>query len=137
MAGQTLQHTNPAERRQFERYRLPSMYTAIAARELHAEQFSLTGHAYDISRGGMRFELDQPLEPGTRIALRIELPGSAASWAEPRVVFAFANVVWIEQDDLDDTGPVRMACVFTNFCRPGDEDHLMRRLRSGRYAKAA
>ncbi len=126
-----------SDRRRYERYLLPSMYTAVAARELDSDEFTLTGHAYDISRGGMRFELDQPIEPGAKIALRIELPGSGANWAEPRAVFAFANVVWIEEDDLDSTGPVRMACVFTNFCRAGDEDRLLKRLQSGRFAQAA
>jgi c-di-GMP-binding flagellar brake protein YcgR len=130
--------TFSSDRRQYERYLLPSMYTVVAVRELECDAFELSGHAYDISRGGMRFELDQPIAPGTRIALRIELPGGVTTdWSAPRAVFAFANVVWLEQDDLDSTGPVRMACVFTNFCRPGHEEALMRRLRSGRFAKAA
>lgn len=130
--------TSTRDRRRFERYVLPSMYTAVSARELDSTEFTLSGHAYDISRGGMRFELDQPIEPGTQIALRLELPGDAStSWAEPRAVFAFANVVWIEEDDLDSTGPVRMACVFTRFCRAGDEERLLSRLNSGRFALAA
>ena len=130
--------TTPAERRQHPRFLLPSMYTTVAVRELDSEVFVLTGHAYDISVGGMRFEVDTPIEPGTRIAVRIELPvGRAHSWATPRAVFAFANVLWLEEDDLDSTGPVRMACAFTNFCKPQDREALTHALHSGRFAKAA
>jgi hypothetical protein len=114
------------------------MYTSVAVRELDSDRFTFIGHAYDISAGGMRFELDTPIEPGTRVAVRIALPGGRTqSWATPRAVFAFANVLWIEEDDLDTTGPVRMACAFTNFCKPNDEAVLMQALDSGRFARAA
>lgn len=130
--------TTFADRRQHPRFLLPSMYTTVAVRELSSDTFTHAGHAYDISVGGMRFEIDTPIEPGTRIAVRIELPvGHAPSWATPRAVFAFANVLWLEQDDLDATGPVRMACAFTNFCKPRDRDTLLYALQSGRFAKAA
>jgi len=126
------------DRRRFLRYLLPSMYTAVSARRLDEEDFTLHGHAYDISVGGLRFELDEAIEPGTQIALRIELPGAdQLRLAEARPVYVFANVVWVEQDDLDHAGPVRMACVFTDFVQAGDEDRLHTRLRSGRYSVAA
>jgi hypothetical protein len=127
-----------ADRRRHLRYLLPSMYTAIAARRLDDEEFTLQGHAYDISVGGMRFEIDQPIEPGTSIALRIELPGAQSLRpSERRPVYVFANVVWVEEEDLDQSGPVRMACVFTDFVGADDHDRLLGRLRSGRYSVAA
>lgn len=126
------------ERRRHERYLLPSMYTEVEARPLDCEEFVWQGHAYDISEGGMRFELDSPVEPGTPIALRLQLPGAQHLLAsERRPVHAFANVVWIESEDVDQGGPVRMACVFTRFVVPGDAERLRGRLHSGRYSLAA
>lgn len=126
------------DRRQFPRYILPSMYTAVEVRPIDAERFQWKGHAYDISRGGMRFELDRPIEPGSKIAVRLQLPGAQnLPPSERRPVYAFANVVWIEEDDLASGGPVRMACVFSRFVMPGDEERLLRRISSGRYSLAA
>ena len=48
-----------------------------------------------------------------------------------------ANVVWLEEDDLENGGPIRMACVFRNFCHPGDEQRLLAQLSCGHYARAA
>jgi hypothetical protein len=114
------------------------MYTEVSVRELESESFQFQGHAYDISLGGMRFELDNVIEPGTQIAVRIQLPGPTSQRdRDRRAVFAMATVVWTEQDDLDQGGPVRMACVFKNFCQPGDEQRLLSQLTSGLYARAA
>ncbi len=125
-----------AERRRHPRYALPSMYTSVSARELNQTGFTDAGHAYDISEGGMRFELDQPINPGTRIAIRLKLP-EGGHWWEPRAIYAMATVVWIEDEDLESSGPVRMACVFNNFCRPNDQLLLQRRLNTGRFQAAA
>jgi len=114
------------------------MYTEVEVRALDCEKFEWKGHAYDISEGGMRFELDRSIKTGTEIALRIQLPGAQhLPAAERRPVYAFANVVWIEEEDVDQAGPVRMACVFRNFVQPGDEERLKSRLQSGRYSLAA
>lgn len=126
------------DRRRHPRYVLPSMYTNIAVRPLDSDEFLYEGHAYDLSEGGMRFEIDHPIAPGTAVAIRIELPGAGAMRAaDRRPVYAFANVVWLEEEDLDQPGPIRMACVFTRFAQLGDEERLMSRLRSGRYSIAA
>ncbi len=126
------------ERRAHTRYALPTSYTAVAVRLMNEDGFSREGHAYDLSEGGMRFELDMPVAPGTPVAIRIELPGAEhLAVHEQRAVFVMANVVWLEQDDLEEPGPVRMACVFRNFCKPGDQARLMRRLTSGRFSLAA
>jgi hypothetical protein len=126
-------------RRIHTRYQLLSMYTQIEVRAPGDDSFSLTGHAYDISLGGMRFELDQPIEPGTTIEVRIQLPGSNAFSAQhqPNPISAIAHVVWAEQDDIEDGGSVRMACVFHEFTSPGAERALLARLASGSYARAA
>ncbi|MGP1345982.1 MAG: PilZ domain-containing protein [Phycisphaerales bacterium] len=130
--------TSGSDRREHPRFALPAMYTAIAARTLDTDAFSMFGHAYDLSEGGMRFEIDQPIEPGTPIVVRISLPGRPLTWAERRPVYAFANLVWVEPEDLEiAAGPIRMACVFRRFVQPGDLQRLQDALSSGRYALAA
>ncbi len=123
------------ERRRYNRYVLPSMYTSVMVRQTDEEEFGPCGHAYDVSIGGMRFELDEPLEVGTNIVVRIELPGTDPVECEP--VYASGRVVWLEEDDLEHPGPVRMACVFREFARPQDQDRLVQRLNSGRFSLAA
>jgi hypothetical protein len=127
---------NPVDRRQFPRFMLEAMYTPIAVRTLDSEVFNIEGHAYDISEGGVRFELDRAVAPGTKIAMQITLPNLDSMQPGPgRSVFVFANVVWLE--DEDEPGPVRMAAVFTHFARVGDKDRLIRQFASGRYRAAA
>jgi hypothetical protein len=112
------------------------MYTPIAVRLLDRDHFEFEGHAYDISEGGVRFELDRPVQPGTRIAMQITLPSINEFDLGPgRSVFVFANVVWI--DDEDEPGPVRMAAVFSQFARVGDRERLLRQFSTGRYRAAA
>ncbi len=127
------------DRRRFQRFALPSMYSHVAVRpadSADSEAFEWEGHAYDISPGGVRFELDQEIRPGTPVAMRIDLPHTSIERStERRSVYVFANVVWVEEDDAP--GPVRMAAVFTRFEREGDEALLRERLASGRYAAAA
>lgn len=124
------------DRRRFQRFTLPPMYSRITVRPPDSAEYELEGHAYDISEGGIRFELDEALAPGTQVAVRLDLPHNAVERrSERRSVFAFANIVWKEDDD--EPGPVRLAAVFTRFASPEDQDLLRRRLISGRYAAAA
>jgi hypothetical protein len=123
------------ERRQHPRFELEPMYTDISVRLLEDDVFTLAGHAYDISVGGLRFELDRAIAPGTKIAMQINLPTMNNDKGPGRAVFVFANVVWLE--DEDEPGPVKMAAVFTHFVRLGDEQRLMAQLRTGIYRIAA
>lgn len=124
------------ERRRFPRFELEPMYTPIAVRFLDSEQFAYEGHAYDISEGGLRFELDRGIEAGTKIAMMINLPTMNTDATGPgRAVFVFANVVWIE--DEDEPGPVKMAAVFSHFARLGDRERLLAEFRKGVYRAAA
>ncbi len=136
--------TANVNRRRFERFCLPHMYTGIAVRMLDQPAFDndgstgQTGHTYDISEGGVQFELDRPLEPGTAVALRIDLPEAVVQgWdglGPGRAVFVFANIIWMDDSE---PGPVRMAAVFTRFARMGDRDRLIRAFSSGVLARAA
>lgn len=135
---------DPANRRRHQRYVTPPMYTGIAVRLLDEEGFRFEGHAYNISEGGIQFELDDPIEPGRAVALRIDLPApvglggprlGSPDVGPGRAVFVIGNVVWIDDDDV--AGPVRHAVAFTRFCRLGDRERLLRQLQSGLYTVAA
>lgn len=128
--------TMALERRQFDRFELPAMYTRITIRAIDQEEMEWDGNAYDISRGGVRFEADKSFEPGTEVAMRIDLPRAPIERSsEPRSVFVFGTIVWLEDDDQP--GPYKMAAVFTRFEQPEDEALLMRRIANGRYSIAA
>lgn len=126
---------NTINRRKHERFSLLPMYTPIEVRGVLDDSIAFHGHAYDISEGGIRFELDEPIVPGTPVSLFITLPGGGAAGVD-RSVQAFANVIWVD-DDQDEPGPVRMAAAFTRFARAGDLEKLIKQLSSGRYSRAA
>lgn len=128
--------SNSTNRRRFERFALRPMYTPVAVSLLDSEQFMLEGHAYDISEGGIRFELDRPIAPGTPIAMQITLPTDRADAdiGPGRSVFVMGNVVWIDDSE---PGPVQHALVITRYARLGDRERLLQRLASGTYARAA
>jgi c-di-GMP-binding flagellar brake protein YcgR len=133
-------NTNPMQinRRKFERFALSPMYTSIALRTLDEEAFAHEGHAYDISEGGMQFELDRGFEPGSRVVLRIDLPdqrfNNTGDVGPGRAIFVFANVVWLDDSDV---GPTRMAVTFTNFARAGDRERLLRHISRRALRRAA
>ena len=112
-------------RRQFERFALPAMYTAVqATRPSQPADEPLTGHAYDISEGGARIELDEPLPEGEPLRVNFNLPGQTSAIA------ANASVVWVNPEE-DDPGPRRMALRFTDFVSSADHARLVRFLGSG------
>lgn len=123
------------DRRQHPRFELEPMYCPVAVRTLDSDVYNIEGHAYDISEGGIRFEMDQAVPPGTKIAMQITLPCTGADIGPGRNVLVFANVVWIE--DEDEPGPVRTAAIFTEFVRAGDRERLLRQFATGRYRAAA
>jgi hypothetical protein len=125
-----------SNRRLHTRFTLPAMYAPVAVRLMDDEQFTFTGHAYDISEGGLRFELDRGIDAGTQVAVQVTLPGEVKPEDGPsRSVFAFANIVRLQDDD--EPGPVRMAAVFSRFAREADRQRLVKQLESGRFAQAA
>jgi len=125
------------ERRQHNRYELKPAYTRLLVRPEGEHHFTLEGHAYDISIGGMRFELDSPIEPGSPVGLLLDLPQPSPPGAivGSNLVAITGTVVWIDDDDAP--GPVRMAAIFHNFESPADEERLAKAISTGRYAAAA
>jgi c-di-GMP-binding flagellar brake protein YcgR len=84
------------------------MYTHVEVRSEDRPGPARQGHLYDISEGGLRFELDEPLDEGERIRIEIGLPGCR------RLIEAYGKVVRIN-DAEDDPGPRRMALMFDRF----------------------
>ncbi len=119
-------------RRQFERFSLRPMYTAVSVQRRGAEHGSrLDGHAYDIGEGGVNFELDEPVLPGESVDIEIELPGCA------RRIKASGEVVRCEDDPNDVLGPSRMALRFDGFESDLDLPALRRYLGEGWLMRAA
>lgn len=128
--------TNSIDRRRFERFEVQPMYTAVAVRRMSEGEYGLEGHAYDVSEGGIQFELDEAITPGEAVNIQIMLPEWAQGDGGPgRAVFAVGRVIWLDDDGVD--GPVRMAMAFTRFCRVGDRERLIKSLSAGRYRRAA
>ncbi len=129
---------NPVDRREYARFRVNPGYTPVEARIHPEERFTLAGHVYDLSEGGVCFELDHPVPPGTRVSLKIDLPAHAAARVADhgpgRAVFVTGNVVWC---DLDEPGASRMAVAITRYDRAGDRERLIRALTAGRYLRVA
>lgn len=125
----------PHDRRRFERFVALAGEGRVRLRRLDDDAYTVSGTLCDISEAGLRMHLDRPLDPGTAVAIEIEL-----RWVEPapdgrRHIYVFADVVWA--DDQERSGPVRTAAVFTAFCRAGDRGRLMRGLLAGPLRLAA
>lgn len=112
--------THDFESRQYPRLTLPPMYTLVRARLLGEERYRWTGHAYDVSRSGIRFELDEALAPGTELELRVMLP----SGHDHPTFKATGRVVRIHDDEEDRLGPVRMGLTFGSFASSLDRQTL-------------
>lgn len=129
---------NPIDRRVHERFRVAPGYTGVEARVHPDERFEFSGHVYDLSEGGVQFELDRPIEPGTRVSLKIDLPGhliaSGIDKGPGRAVFVTGNVVWC---DVEEPGASRMAVAITRYDRAGDRERMIRSMSAGRYLRAA
>jgi len=132
-------HSLNINRRRFERFHLPAAYTAIHVRTLDQTSFTHSGHSYDISEGGVQFELDEPIAPGTAVAVQVDLPEallahSGDTRAADKNVLLYGNIVWLDDSE---PGPVRMALVITRYDRPGDRERLIRVFAGGRLSRVA
>jgi hypothetical protein len=107
------------------------MYTSVSVQCCdRSEPCTLEGHAYDVSESGVRIELDEPIQPGERVAVCLRLPGENSN------VFAVGRVVWLH-DELDDPGARRMAVRFTRFLTDTDRVRLLAYLGSPAIRLAA
>lgn len=111
-----------SEARHEPRVSVCPMYSDVRARPKGERRYRWTGHVYDVSRSGMRFEFDEAIEPGTAIEVRLALPGLGR---EP--IRVSGRVVRICEED-DEPGPVRMAMTFAAFRGAEDARRLDRYL---------
>ena len=123
------------ERRRHTRFKVVPMYSSIHVHRASlgaslGGQPGLEGHVYDISEGGARFELDEPLEDGERVSIEIVLPGCN------KLIAVTGKVVRIN-DAEDDPGPRRMALMFDAFADEASRDALRRYLDQRWLEKAA
>ena len=120
------------EARYEPRLKLPPMYTLLRARLVGDTRYRWTGYIYDISIHGMRFELDESLEPGTEIEVRAMLPaGRHATFR------ATGCVVRIHDEEETRFGPIRMAMRFDTFISQNERERLMRYLETSGLRIAA
>lgn len=120
---------NPPESRVHPRRALPLGYCAVSVRRGGVGP-TLTGHAYDISMGGVRFELDEPLLEGEQVELTVHLPGR-----HPVTIHAHGEVVRMH-DEPDEIGPVRMGARFRGRMRQPDLNALAGYVNHGMRAVA-
>jgi hypothetical protein len=104
-------------------------YTPVSVGRLTGNRKPLEGHSYDICEGGVQFELDRPIKPGTEVSIQITLPEDPrdpdSTTLTGRSVMAYGNVVWM---DNTEPGPVRMAATFSRFFNEGDRERMLSRL---------
>lgn len=107
-----------ADARQSPRLKLPAMYTLVRVKPTGEDRYRWTGHIYDISETGMRFELDNALQPGMTIEIRAMLPGTE------HITFSAAGRIIRIHNDMGDKGPMRMGMIFDKFSRENDHERL-------------
>jgi len=114
----TPQVQSVAEARQHPRLKLPAMYTLVRVRPRGQTRYRWTGYAYDVSASGLRFELDERLDTGAEVDVRVLLPG------RQHVVFnALGRIVRLHDDD-GTPGPVRMGLTFDQFPQESERQRL-------------
>lgn len=113
-----MEFTGREEGRSQPSLKLPAMYTLLRARPTGSKRYCWTGHIYDISADGMRFELDQVLEPRTPLEVRGMLPGAK------HITFrATGHITCLHEKDRQ-VGPFRMAMTFESFSHEIDRQRL-------------
>jgi len=107
------------EGRRHPRLKMPAPYTHIKVRRPGENRYRWSGFIYDISASGVRFELDDALQPGEGVEVHVSLPGS-----NDKVTFRAAGHVVRVHDEADEPGPMRMAMTFDQFATDRDATSL-------------
>lgn len=118
----------PMNRRDASRFPVKPAYSSVAVTPNDGTE-RLTGHVYDISEKGLRFEVDRALPVGSAIELELIVPPEESIRVTARVVRVY--------DEADDPGPRRMGAEFIGFSSPGDEARLEGLLDSYQLIRAA
>lgn len=111
------------ESRRNPRIAVPAMYSAVSARA--ASGAYLDGFVYDISSGGMRFELDDAVDSDTPLDCTITLPPvKMQPTGDPRRPVTFQATGRVVRIHDDEAGPVRMGLQFDDFKTDNDRQTL-------------
>lgn len=113
------------------------MYTEVKVCSLDEHRPTFMGHAYDVSEGGVQFELDRAIATGTAVAMELTFPGGAYGVHGDEggnTVVVIGNVVWADDSE---PGPVRMAIAITRFAKETDRERLLQQLTTHRVRRAA
>ncbi len=112
------------------------MYTEVIVQRIAAGRMAeLTGHAYDISEGGLRVELDGRLEIGEHVNLTLILPGYSDHDLDG-VIHLGCETVWLN-DEIDDPIMPRTALRIVKYLSDDSRDRLLRFLGSRLAGRAA
>lgn len=111
----------PDEQRQNTRHKVNAPYTDVTVHRDAKDTPKLKGHAYDVSLGGIRIELDAPLEAGEYVRVDLRLP----KHHDHPVKVAGRAVRFCDPDEL---GPIRMGIMFTHFESLADYEKLAHQL---------
>ena len=118
--------TDPRDRRRSLRHAVAPMYHGVSIGRTAApvaEEATTPdpdGHVYDLSVDGARLEVDDIIDPGESVALRLHLPGGDDVAVEGRIVRSFAPE--------DDPAARRVAVQFTHYRSDTDQRRLARYL---------
>ena len=122
----------PADARRYPRLSVPAMYSLLRMGPTGQRAYPWTGHIYDISMSGMRFELDQPVDAGTSVRVRGMLPGDS------HTTFRAAGcIIRLHDDEEEAFGPTRMAMTFESFQNQTDVHRLTQYLAHHQVNRAA
>lgn len=109
------------DQRRHVRRKLDAPYTDIRVRRMGQGFAMLEGHAYDISLGGIRIELDDPLLAGEFVDMEVRLP----KMHETPIRVAGRIVRFCDPGEV---GPIRMGVMFNEFHTAEDRARLARHL---------
>jgi c-di-GMP-binding flagellar brake protein YcgR len=104
----------PSEQRQHARIDLPVGYAAVRLRAAGSGEPEHQGHIYDLSEGGMRFELDQAIVLDEPVEVDLDLPCGDGLLA----IRARGSAVRFHDEPADGAGPVRMGMQFDHVDQP-------------------
>ena len=101
------------------RYPRKAIRPGYASLSVTTGEETYDGHIYDISMGGIRFELDDAMDAGTPVEVHMQLPVGDVN-ASP--IHAKGKVVRFH--DPDEVGPIRMGLAFTKLPSASDRRAL-------------
>jgi len=114
MPATTRREADSTEQRRHTRIGLPVGYAAVRATPVGRKKSERRGHVYDLSEGGMRFELDAALDLDEPIEVELDLPSSEG----PVAIRARGSAVRFHDEPDDGPGPIRMGMQFDRVDQP-------------------